>query len=79
MASAKTWDITGQRFGNLVARERAGRTAHKHVLWLCVCDCGLEAVVEGRVLRAGQCRSCGCLTPRSKTYQPEDAQGCEVG
>lgn len=49
-------DLTGQRFGRLVAKER--RDDGK---WVCVCDCGKETVVFRGALRSGHTRSCGCL------------------
>jgi hypothetical protein len=52
-------DITGQRFGKLVAVGRADVRA-VHVHWTCVCDCGVERVVSGVSLRKGATRSCGC-------------------
>src|SRR4249920_3506499 len=55
-------DITGQRFGRLVAIEDAGRTKRKEVLWLCRCDCGAEKIVSASHLRQGNIRSCKCLT-----------------
>lgn len=57
-------DITGQRFGRLVAIERtaaprkSGGTVSK---WKCACDCGATCYPTLGSLRAG-IRSCGCLT-----------------
>lgn len=53
-------DITGQRFGSLVAIEFV-RTKDWNTGWRCRCDCGNERVVNGYFLRTGQCVSCGCL------------------
>ena len=50
-----------QRFGKLVAIEPRGSNKNKQILWLCLCDCGNEVIVEGRALKAGQTKSCGCL------------------
>lgn len=59
-------DITGQRFGRLVA---LGPVAiDKWVKWLCQCDCGNTAVVSGHDLRRAKTesrsceKSCGCLS-----------------
>lgn len=54
-------DITGQRFGRLVAVERAGRNRERKAMWKCVCDCGNEIVCSGKALRSGNTKSCGCL------------------
>jgi hypothetical protein len=51
--------IAGHRFGNLIALERVGRTAARHSVWLCVCDCGVRVDVALPALRGGQV-SCGC-------------------
>lgn len=58
-------DITGQRFGRLVAIEKAPRAAYyssyRNARWRCRCDCGAETVVSSHSLRYGFTRSCGCL------------------
>lgn len=30
-------------------------------MWLCKCDCGVEKIANGRWLKSGDIRSCGCL------------------
>lgn len=59
----KVIDITGRRFGRLVAlRQAAERVGPKQCIgWVCSCDCGKEIVVRGYSLRDGNTRSCGCL------------------
>lgn len=47
-------DLTGQRFGHLVAVERVGR------YWKCLCDCGNTTVKSTGHLRCGNTKSCGC-------------------
>ena len=54
-------DLTGQRFERLVVIERAGVGLQGSVTWVCVCDCGNEAIVTSSNLRRGSTRSCGCL------------------
>lgn len=55
----KPLDITGQRFGRLVAIELA--FIKKHAYWLCRCDCGKATTVSIGKLRSGSTRSCFCL------------------
>lgn len=57
----KKIDLTGQRFGRLVALSDVGRNRSGSVLWRCVCDCGQEVIVRGAELRNGAYKSCGCL------------------
>lgn len=58
-------DITGQRYGRLVAIERAENRVSKsgkiRARWLCKCDCGNEKIVLLDDLRGGHTNSCGCL------------------
>lgn len=54
-----TNDLTGQRFGHLVAIKRVSEPG-KAVLWECVCDCGNIVVVRATSLRKGNTQSCGC-------------------
>jgi hypothetical protein len=54
----KLIDITGVRFGRLVAQRLSamvGGRAH----WICQCDCGTERIVGVAWLRSGNTMSCG--------------------
>lgn len=53
-------DISGERFGRLVAEKPLGKIDGKY-RWLCRCDCGNEVVHIVSQLRSGNVRSCGCL------------------
>ena len=53
-------DLTGQRFGRLVAVARCG-AKRGSALWLCKCDCGNDCKVTHRELKTGDTRSCGCI------------------
>lgn len=54
-------DITGQRFGKLVAIEPIyGDITY----WRCKCDCGNETSVRMSNLRSGGVISCGCASSR---------------
>ncbi len=53
-------DITGARFGLLVALRPDGKTPKYDTLWLCQCDCGQQSTVRGSSLRYGSSKSCGC-------------------
>lgn len=63
-------DITGLRFGRLLAIELDGYYAspghRRHAQWLCTCDCGGEIVVSTNSLITGNTRSCGCLATERK-------------
>lgn len=51
-------ELTGFRFGRLVAEYRT--TKGKRVAWMCVCDCGVHAIKAQVDLRSGDTTSCGC-------------------
>ena len=53
-------NLTGQRFGRLLVLERAGSTEQGRACWICKCDCGEITVKQGKLLRNGHCKSCGC-------------------
>lgn len=57
----KAHDLSGKRFGKLVAISRDG-SYRSHPMWKCVCDCGNECVKLGARLTSGKTKSCGCLT-----------------
>ena len=57
-------DLSGQRFGKLVALERdLSKPQGKGIFasWKCRCDCGNIKTVRGDHLRNGTTSSCGCL------------------
>lgn len=54
-------DLTGKRFGRLVALEPIGRDNRGYVIWRCKCDCGNEKNVATRYLGKGT-SSCGCYS-----------------
>lgn len=55
-------DLTGQRFGMLVAIKPTDKRSEKgtSVFWLCKCDCGNEKEISAQSLRKGRTTSCGC-------------------
>src|SRR6266568_3956102 len=54
-------DLTGQRFGRLIAEKIDHISPHGVTSWLCRCDCGQTAVAVVSNLRNGHTQSCGCL------------------
>lgn len=54
-------DITGCVFGRWTVLRRGGDYPSKKAYWLCRCKCGVERDVEGKSLRNGSSKSCGCL------------------
>jgi hypothetical protein len=58
-AGRKPIDLTGQRFGKLVALHREP-DAKGALVWVLRCDCGNTHRATAQVLRRGDTRSCGC-------------------
>ncbi len=54
-------NITGRRFGRLVATRRGENRSSGRTRWICVCDCGEGALVDTNSLIGGKTSSCGCL------------------
>ena len=53
-------DLTGERFGKLVVREKMPPMYDGRTRWLCDCDCGNTCVVSSYALRKKNQQSCGC-------------------
>lgn len=54
-------DISGQRFGKLIAISRTDKIASDETsIWLCQCDCGKYTTKPLSYLRCGDTKSCGC-------------------
>jgi hypothetical protein len=54
-------DISGQRFGHLVAVRFAYVNEKKKTMWHCRCECGKELIVGATNLKTGNSKSCGCI------------------
>lgn len=67
---SRALDITGQRYGRLIAVKRVENRVSKsgkiRARWLCKCDCGKEKVILLDDLRSGHTNSCGCLGEESR-------------
>ena len=64
MARKRMIDLSGQRFGHLVAEYpvfKNGKT-----FFHCRCDCGVEKDVWSRALISGTSKSCGCRTGKKR-------------
>lgn len=70
----KPKDITGRRFGRLVAVQRLGLDRRRRQYrWICLCDCGNVCTAVVGDLTSGKKQSCGC-------YQRQSARerGCRA-
>ena len=75
----KIIDLTGQRFGKLIAirkYEKENKTSDRSCLWFCKCDCGNETIVKGSSLRNGYTKSCGCL--KKELYNSHKSKNIEI-
>lgn len=52
-------DITGQRFGKLIAKQY--KIIEQKTYWECQCDCGNTTIVSLKNLTNGHTQSCGCI------------------
>ena len=53
-------DISGNRYGKLVAIKPAGNGKRGRTLWACQCDCGNGKIADISLLNNGHISSCGC-------------------
>lgn len=58
----KMIDMTGKRYGRLVAIEFLHKTDKREYFWLFQCDCGNQKKINGNSVRKGVTKSCGCLS-----------------
>lgn len=58
-------NLTGQRFGKLVAVDSYYDNVTRVTFWKCKCDCGNTCFVRANRLVHGRTKSCGCLRKES--------------
>lgn len=78
---AKSIDLTGRRFGNLIVVEKMPETQDRYCLWRCRCDCGGEILVNTKRLKRGTVTNCGCIPKTTAQKGPikEDLTGQRFG
>lgn len=57
-------DITGQKFGRLMAISFSHQNDRHQSFWNCLCDCGNHTVIQGYSVTSGKTKSCGCSKQR---------------
>ena len=78
--SWKKRDITGQRFGTLIAIERCAGTQEDAENWIFQCDCGNQVIMSYAAVRYNHTGSCGCMRPgRPKGAPIRDLTGQRFG
>lgn len=75
----KALDLTNQRFGRLVALEKAP-SRNKKTYWKCRCDCGKIKEIQTSHLTSGAIQSCGCLALEKNpiTNNSENMRNCII-
>lgn len=59
-------DLTGKTFYQWTVINRDETSATQGTMWNCQCICGSIKLVNGKNLRSGGSKSCGCIHQRSK-------------
>lgn len=60
-------DITGQKFGRLVALAPTDQRKNGTIMWLCLCSCGEKILIRKDSLLSGYTKSCGCFQKEGVT------------
>lgn len=55
-----TKNLTGNRYGKLIALYKIGNNKSRNAIWRCQCDCGQECDVDSNNLISLHTTSCGC-------------------
>ena len=67
-------DISGQRYGRLVAISPTGERRGGKIVWTCICDCGSTSLAVINHLRNGQRVSCGCAKTAGNQIKKKSAK-----
>ena len=74
----KLKDISGNRYGKLIAIEPTAERRYASVVWKCRCDCGNEVLASQKDLENGRKISCGC-SDRQRGRAANDLTGKRFG
>lgn len=69
-------DLRGKKFGKLTVisqvEDAIDKDGHHYAMWRCKCDCGNFKDAKGKLLKRGECKSCGCLLYESHVSDAVD-------
>lgn len=69
-------DLIGKKFGKLTVisqvEDAIDKDGHHYAMWRCKCDCGNFKDAKGKLLKRGECKSCGCLLYESHVSDAVD-------
>ena len=60
-------DELGHRYGRWTVIRREQIPGKRSACWLCRCECGVERIIDGRLLRSGLSKSCGCARVKDES------------
>lgn len=66
-------NLVGEKFGKLTVLEYSGKNDKGYHFWKCKCECGNQVIVNGKSLRNGHTKSCGCI------HRAKDLTGKKFG
>lgn len=63
--------LVGKKFGRLLVLQLDHVNPKNYAgYWLCLCDCGIEKIIDGNALKSGATVSCGCFnSEKSSTHR----------
>lgn len=65
---AKLIDMTGKKYNRLTVISRAENEGSR-ASWNCLCDCGNSITLNGKQIRTGHTKSCGCIRKERTALQ----------
>ena len=65
---AKSLNLEGEKFGDLVVKGLDSSDKHRNKLWLCECVCGNTVRVTAYLLTSGRKTNCGCKNKRKQDF-----------
>lgn len=63
-------NLLNKRFGRLIVIQKGKIFEGQHQGWICKCDCGNTKELNGKFLRRGDTKSCGCLLKDTISKSP---------
>lgn len=59
-------DIVNNKFGRLLVLKQSHKDERNRMFYVCICDCGIEKIIQRSLIISGNTKSCGCLSKERK-------------